>query len=259
MSDTNSLRQVIADQLERQPSDFIGSPSLSVGYVINREINHAIQHYESTRFRWNEVREAAIATTVSGTEAYSLPADLVRLDTLKVILSATRFRLNPVPWEDIEDRARESGAQGLPQDYVIYGNMVRVWPVPNASLSMVGSYIRRFRPTSLTGSYCLLIVMGGASLSATTTASHNNRLNGWTTDGAELIRERAAAAVEIKYFHNQESRIEAGALAQAGLPFLSVLERHAFDRVALEREDIYKLVSSVPPRPAPRLTEDVKE
>ena len=77
MSDTNALRLRIADELDRQPADIIGSPSLSVGYAINREINSAIRHYESSRFRWNETRESEWVSTVSGTRTYALPSGFI--------------------------------------------------------------------------------------------------------------------------------------------------------------------------------------
>jgi hypothetical protein len=85
MSDTENLRNRISEELNRQRSDIIGSPSLSVGLVVTREINHAIKHYESTRFRWNERREDQFTTLVSGQRTYSLPADFIKMDTLKVI------------------------------------------------------------------------------------------------------------------------------------------------------------------------------
>ena len=36
---------------------------------------------------------------------------------------------------------------------------------------------------------------GSYSFTVTTSASHNNRLNGWTQDGAEVFVERAMAAI----------------------------------------------------------------
>ena len=238
MSDTSALRQVIADQLERQPSDIIGSPSLSVGLVINREINAAIAHYESSRMRWNQVRESEFATTVSGTRAYSLPATLVKLDTLKVIYSDAWIPLQKRSWSEIEERHRQvTGAQGLPFEYTTYANVLRLYPVPNQALTLVGSYVQRFPPTSLTGSYCAVITMGGGSLTVTSTASHNNRLNGWTTDGEEVIRHRAFAAVKINYLRDAEAKLEAGALAQMREGYLSMMEKQAFERLADEAAD----------------------
>ncbi len=238
MTDTNNLRARIAEELEREPSDIIGSPSLSVGLVINREINNAIRHYESTRFRWNETRESEFATTVSGTRTVALPANLVRMDTLKVIYSATYIPLNRRTWDYIEEQDRlVTGAPGVPADYVIYGNILRLYPVPNQALTLVGSFIHRVRPTSLSGSYCAVVTMGGGSMTATSSASHINRLDGWTTDGEELIRARAVAAIEINYLKNETAKIEMGGLAAAREAFLSVREKQAYERLVDEAQD----------------------
>lgn len=232
MSDYNELRARIADEINRRPSDLIGSPSLSVGYVINREINSAIRHYESTRFRWNEVRESEFATATSGTRNYSLPADFVQMDSLKLVYSGSYIILHKRTWHYLENQDRNvSQAEGLPTEYATYGNVLRVYPTPNQTVTLVASYIKRFRPSSLTGSYCEVVTMGGGSLTATSTESHNNPMNGWTTDGEELIRERAKAGVKINYLHDDQARLE-----RVG-PFLSVGERVAFDRLADETSD----------------------
>ncbi len=239
MSDTSALRLRIAEELDRQPSDIIGSPSLSVGLVVNREINNAIKHYESSRFRWNEVRNSQIGVTVNGTRTYSLPADFIRMDTLKLEYNNAYITLHPRVWEDIEEKDRQiSGSKGIPYEFTIYGNVLRVYPVPNQALSLVGSYLARVgSPTSLTGSFCAITMMGGASFTATTTASHNNRLNGWTTDGEELIRARAVAAVEINYLKTPDVISEMRMLLTHREPYLSIRERLAFERLSDEAQD----------------------
>ena len=240
MSDTVHLRARIADELNRQESDIIGSPSLSVGYVINREINEAIRHYESTRFRWNELREVTIASTTSGGRYVSLPADFVKMDSLKLIYSGgdSYIRLKKRTWDELEEADREvSASDGPPTRYAFYANHLRLFPVPDQAYTLVGSYIRRFRPTSLSGSYCAVVTMGGGSLTATSTASHNNHLDGWTTDGEALIRARARASIEINYLNNAGAKIEAGQLALNGLTYLSLNERSAFERLADETQD----------------------
>lgn len=241
MSDTNALRQRIAGELLLRPENLVafkGLPTLTFARAINHEINSAIRHYESTRFRWNETRESEFATTVSGTRVYSLPASLVRLDTLKVIYSTSYIPIHLRTWEEIEERDRRvTAADGVPTTAALYGNILRLYPVPNGAYTLVGSYIFRVRPTSLTASYCAIIAMGGGSLTATSTASHNNRLDGWTTDGEELVRARALAGVEINYLKNERALVEMGMLAQAREPYLSVREQQAFTRLADEAQD----------------------
>lgn len=238
--DTNNLRLRIAQELERQPSDIIGSPSLSVGLVINREINSAIQHYESTRFRWNEVREEEFATTSSGSRTVSLPASIVKMDTLKLIDSDAYIPLRKLTWDQIEMKDRQvTASDGAPTEYAVYGNVLRLYPVPDTTYTLVGSYIRRYRPTSLTGSYCAIAVMGGGSLTATSTASHNNHLDGWTTDGEELVRARAVAGVEINYLKVESAIAEMRGIALNGQSFLSVREKFAFERMAQETAELH--------------------
>jgi hypothetical protein len=240
MTDTNNLRARIAEELDRQPSDIIGSPSLSVGLVVNREINNAIRHYESSRFRWNEVRESEFAATVSGTRTYSLPANFVSMDTLKLKYNNSYINVRHRVWHDIEDRDRQiTGSLGIPSDFTIYGNVVRFYPVPNQAMTLVASYIKRFRSSSLTGSFCSIVTMGGGSLTATSTASHNNPLNGWTTDGEELVRARAVAAVEINYLKNEGAIQEMRSLVAMREPYLSVRERLSYERLADEVQDAH--------------------
>ena len=239
MSDTNRLRGRIAEELNRQPTDIVVSPSLSLGLIINREINSAIHHYVSTRFRWNEVRESEFVTTSLGQRTYSLPASFVKMDTIKVIYNNAYIPLEPRTWEYIEHKDRlVTGTQGVPFEYTIYGNVLRVYPSPNAALTLAASFIQRTLPTSLTGSYCEVMTMGGGSMTSTTTASHNNRLDGWTTDGEELIRTRAIAAVEINYFKNEKTINQMLLLNGAREPYYSLRERLAFERLVDEAQDV---------------------
>ena len=239
MSNTVNLRARISDELNRAPTDIIGPASLSVGLVINREINAAIKHYESTRFRWNEVREATLATTVAGTRNYSLPAVFLKMDTLKLVYSGSYILIRPKSWQDIEEiDLSVTGNNGLPDRFALYGNILRLYPPPNGAYTLIGSYIRRFGPTSISPSLCLLIPMAGSStFTPTTTASHWNRLDGWTTDGEELNRERAKAGVRINYLYDPAAIAERDSQVAAGQLYLSVAERIAFERLADETQD----------------------
>lgn len=239
MSTTVALRARIAEEIGRAETELIGSPSLSVGYVINRLINQSIDHYESARFRWNEVREDALATTVSGTRNYTLPPSFVRMDTLKLVYSGSFVPLRPWTWNQIEEEDRTvSTAPGLPARFSIYGNILRLYPAPNGAYSLVGSYIRRFPPTSLTGSNCNGIIMpGGGTLTITATASHNSRRDGWTIQGADLIAARAKALYLIDYERDLGAAAESQALIATNQPYLSHREKQAFERLMDETND----------------------
>lgn len=233
MTSVANMRTRIAEEMNRKPSDIIGSPSLSVGLVINREINSAVKHYESMRVWWTEVKDWYIASTVDGTKYYSLTSDFLKMDTLVVHRSGAAIPLTPKTWNEIVDMDRSiPGATGLPVDYVVYANQLRLFPVPDGAYSLVGAYIRRTLPTSLTGSYT-----NTTCHSPTSTASHNNRLGGWYEHGEELIRHRARAAVEINYLRDTNARTEAAILEAKGEPFLSMQEKQAFAKILDETKD----------------------
>jgi hypothetical protein len=240
MSDTNTLRSRIASELNYGLTDAFGNSGETFATVVNREINAAIRHYETTRFRWNEVREFEFATTVSGTRTVSLPANLIRMDTLKLIYSGAYVELSKRTSEEIERKDTDvSGTTGIPSIYAIHGNMVRLYVTPGGAYTLAASYIRRFLPTSLTGSYTAQIRTAGTySLTVTTTASHNARADGWTTDGMELVMARAKAAVEINYLKRPEAQAEARGMAMTRQPFLSTREAQAFERLNDEMVDM---------------------
>ena len=225
MSDTNAMRARIQAELHDRTD---------LSQAINRSINDAIKHYESTRFRWNEFTETTIASTASGTQDYSLPGGFVSFDFLKVDYNGSWVPIRPWTWEEMSEADRDSddSITGLPTRYAVRGNIVRLFPIPNGAYSLVGSGIQRLGLTSLTGSYC-----GSMTLTPTSTASHNNRLNGWFTDGEELIRARAKALVKINYLEDERALLEAGAITSRGRHFLSMMEMQAYERLADETSD----------------------
>ena len=236
MTDTANMRTRIADELNRQPSEIIGSPSLSVGLVINREINSAIKHYESMRTSWSEVKDAVFGETTSGQRSYSLSTSDIRwlkIDSIKLEYNNSYITLDPITWSEMEEKDRQiTGSTGLPQNYVIYSKQVRMYPVPNQSMTILMSYLERPLLTSLTGCFT-----GTGSQTPTSTASHNNRLGGWYDDGAALIRARAKAAVQIKYLRDGNATAEAALIAQTGGSFLSMIEKQAYERLTDEIQD----------------------
>ncbi len=99
----------------------------------------------------------------------------------------------------------------------------------------------RLGTTSLTGSYC-----ASQTLTPTSTASHNNRYNGWYQDGEALIRHRARSMVKISYLEDGMAMTEAAALLQGGHPFVSLLEKAAYERL---QEETRKALASGRTRP----------
>lgn len=218
-----------------------GSQGETFATTVNCAINSAISHYESTRFRFNEKKNFDFAVSVAGTRTYSLPADFISMDSLKVKYSDSQLQLDKCSWEEIDakDTQISGNSRGIPCEYAIGGNVVRLWPIPNSiTMTFQASYIRRFLPTSVTGSYTSVVPMAGSySLTVTTTASHNNRCNGWTTDGEELIRARAVADIKINYRKNPTAIMEMQRLFAARETFLSIHERQAYERLSDETFD----------------------
>ncbi len=241
MSDTNTLRNRIASELQFPLTNSFGLTSETFATAVNRCINDAIAHYESTRFRFNERKGFDFATGVAGTRSYSLPADFISMDSLKVKYADSQLLLDKCSWEELDakDTQISGNSRGIPCEYAIGGNVVKLWPIPNSvTMTFQASYIRRFLPTSVTGSYTAVMPMAGSySLTVTTTASHNNRLNGWTTDAKDLIRARAVADIKINYRRNPVAIREMQQLFASREAFLSIHERQAFERLADETFD----------------------
>lgn len=234
MSDTSALKARIASELGRALTLAYGNSGETFETAINREINAAIRHYESGRFRWNERNNVEWTTTVAGTRTYSLPADFLRMDTLKLVRNNQYQKIKRASWEAIDDKDLfvSGSSRGIPCEFAIHGNQLRLYPVPQDAYTLVGSYIARTLPTSLSGSYTAQIPFGSYSLTVTSTASHNNRVNGWTTDGADLIKARAKAAVQINYMKVPAAMSEAQLLAAGREDFLSIQEKNAYNALA---------------------------
>lgn len=210
MTDYTALRTRIADEL-------FASTFAASGFTaqINREINSAIKHYETTRTRFNEVRDWTVATTVAGTRTYSLTSNFLKMDTLKLRYNDSFIILKFITWDQMEEEDRQiTATQGVPEWFTIYAETLRLFPVPNGSYTLQGSYIRSYSPVSLTGS-------------ATTTASANAS-HGWLDQGEEVIRNRARAAVEILYLKKPEALLELQALQAQNRPYFCRAEEIAF-------------------------------
>lgn len=240
MSTTDVLRARIASELNRPLTGSFGNSGETFAIVVNREINAAIRHYQSQPFRWNQVMNSETNTTVSGTRSYSLPADFLSMTTLKLIYNGNYIPVKRASFEWIDARdTKVTAFTGIPTRYAIYSNILRLFPAPNGAYTLVASYTKRFLPTSVTGSYTAVIpVAGSYTMTVTTTASHNNRLNGWTTDGSALIRARATAAIKINYLKNTQAIAEFEGILSRREPYLCAAEAVAYQQLVDETFDI---------------------
>lgn len=240
--DTNYLRARIASELNRSLADLFGNSGETFATAVNRAINQAIAHYESQPFRWNKVRRLEFATTTAYAPNTSLPADFISMNRLEMIYSGRYYEICRGTTEEVNDINSQpsltSISSSIPYKYTIDQNVLVLGPPTNAARTLVASYIKRFLPTSITDSTTAIVVMGGNySLTVTTTTSHKNRLNGWTTDGADLIVARAKADLKINYLANPDAIQEMAVIASKGEDFLSVAEKQAYTALADETFD----------------------
>lgn len=240
--DTNYLRTRIASELNRALGDAFGNSNETFAQCVNRAINSAISHYESQPFRWNMVRRSEFASTTAYTANVSLPADFVAMRSLEVIYSG---RYYPIPkiTPDEADRINfqpslTSISTTIPVGYAVDNNVLVLAPPTAAVRTLAASYTKRFLPTSCTDSTTTIVVMGGNySITVTTSTSHKNRLNGWTTTGDDLVIARAKADIKINYLFDPEAIQEMAVIASKGEDFLSVAEKQAYTALSDETND----------------------
>lgn len=242
MSSTNALRVEIASELNRALTDPFGNSGETFNQAVTRAINQAQWHYESTRFRFNEVRRFQFATTANGQTDYSLPANFISMDSLEIIRTGQYVPVTRASLEEINKLnylPSMTAAAGLPSLYAISGNILVLGVAPNGAYTLAGTYIKRIHHVSATDSTtAVLPVAGGSySLTVTTTTSHKNRINGWTTDARELIKARAIAYLKIFYQNDSDAKQEMAIFAAKGENYLSVREAQAFKAMADETFD----------------------
>ena len=169
------MRTRITDELMRD----------DLSTVIASAVQDAIKHWEAERFHFNEKRFRI--ATVTEQEYYDLVSPtllsssgsavatgetILELDSITCLLSAGD---TPYPLTErtlnFFDR-NQSTSQGDPDSFMIFGDQLRLWPVPA-------------RVTTLT-------LYGLARLS---TLSADLDSNSWTTEGEALIRHQAKLLV----------------------------------------------------------------
>lgn len=204
MTTLGTMEDRIADELGR--NDLKSQTRL--------EIKSAIAFYQSYRTWHNESRIATSLTTTSITAFYSIPARFVgQIDTVRITdSSGNNELLNPRTYDWIDAiQTGSSTDNGEPSDYCVYGNQIRFYPTPDGEYTVTLSGVTK-ETSTLTSTACS---------------------NWWTEETlpAEAVRHRAKAALMINYLGDQMAKQEMMGLAQAGKPFLSVMEMIAFDQI----------------------------
>lgn len=171
---------------------------------IQAEILSAIVHYENQRYWFNEGQSTA--STVAGTPNIAAPTDLlepIRLDLTSGTVKSELRRLGYNQYRD-KDGNDTSGTTAEPCEYAYLADQFWLNPTPDAVYTLEISYVR--------------------TLAALSTGTDTNA---WMTDGEELIRSRAAAAVNIRYLRDPMAQQSAMFYASRGDPYLSPFEAAA--------------------------------
>ncbi|TXH53564.1 MAG: hypothetical protein E6Q97_12930 [Desulfurellales bacterium] len=203
MSDLGTMKTRIASEILR--ADWADS------YVASA-ITDAIDDYSATRFRFNAARFRL--NTVSGQEFYTLPdallsdtgsalssgEDVIEIDAVNVRFNGAAFVLTPVT-DGWSESFTTTTTTGQPQYYSWTGQKIRFTPIPDQV-------------------YEVRIV----GLKKLLTLATNAASNGWTTDGAALIRARA----KVRLYRDILRNADMAAAAQAEeLSALTALTRAA--------------------------------
>lgn len=146
---------------------------------LNKAINDAIKVWEATRFTFNEKRY--LLDTAQGQEYYGITAadgeEIMEIDSITILVSNVPYPLTPrtQQWFD----TYQSPAQvymGQPDSYGIYGNQLRLFPIPDGGGSNAGSY---------------RITISALARLGPNPLKNANDTNAWMTEGETLIREQA--------------------------------------------------------------------
>lgn len=137
----------------------------SITAVVQAALLTAADFYTNERFWFNE--KQTTLTTSSSLAYYAWPSDLIETDSVLCTDSAgTKYELEPVSFQEMN--AFDPGnAYGQPCYYSTYNKQFRLYPVPDATYTIIVSH--QYAP---------------ATLSASTDT------NPWTTEAEALIRAR---------------------------------------------------------------------
>lgn len=137
----------------------------SITAIVMQQLLTAVDFYTNDRFWFNE--KQTTLTTSSSLAYYAWPTDLIEIDSVVAYdSSGTSYELEPTSFQKMN--AYDGGTTfGQPYEYSTYNKQLRLYPVPDATYTIVVSH--QYSP---------------ATLSATTDT------NPWTTEAEALIRAR---------------------------------------------------------------------
>jgi hypothetical protein len=163
----------IADELHRA--------DLATNNRLTNAIQSAIKHYDRERWWFTETTTSASLTTSAGQATYTLPSDFKRLDALTLTINGWKRDIDPMPYGQMDAQdAGNAATRGPSRWWAIYGEVLRLYPIPDGIYVQTMSYQKRL-----------------ATLSATTDT------NAWVDEMEPLIRTKAK---EILARHVQRSK-----------------------------------------------------
>lgn len=180
---------------------------------IQKAILSAIAHYARERFYFNT--KTNTFSTVANQEYYSSSdfsdlTNLVEIDGMTVTLGSTKLPMKKMDFEPIND-SQSGSVKGLPRYFAYYKQNLRLYPIPDAVYTITVAYLYKL-----------------------TALSAGSDSNAWTTDGEELIRNRAKAALRCDTMKEDAALSERMELGRSGKPFYCYAEEMAYR--ALKRE-----------------------
>lgn len=149
---------------------------------IKTAINEAIKTWEGIRFAFNEGLRRI--DTVASQEYYDLIGPtllntdgsavatgemVLELDSITVTLNSAPYTLSPRTQQWM-DHYQTTNNTGQPDSFTLYGNRLRLYPIPNAVFQLTLSCLVRLGPNPLTA---------------------DADTNAWMTEGESLIRHQA--------------------------------------------------------------------
>ena len=172
MTTLATLRTRIADELVRD----------DLSSQIATSVQDAIRHWEGERLHFNEKRFTIL--TVAGTEYYDLLAPtllsatggavetgetVLELDSITATLTGGETPY-PLTQRTLEwfDHHQSASYRGDPDSFMIFGDQLRLWPVPARETTLTLYALARLK-----------------------TLSADADTNGWMTEGEPLIRHQA--------------------------------------------------------------------
>lgn len=200
------MRTRIAKELRR-------TGAAGIDADIDEAIYTAIEEYQSHRLTFNESRSSTF-DTIADQAIYTVDdaaaiGNIIDLDYLKLQIDDQTYGLLPGDIEEIEDST--NAGSGMPSEYVIYDEAIRLWPAPSAS----GWTVR---------------IAGHMKIAAPADESEAN--NPWMTKAEKLIRCRAKRELAL---HRLRDPDLAALMGNEELDALNKLERRRNDLIGTGR------------------------